>query len=263
MKVYKIKRQLKRAFIFSLAFIFDQYQKVSIKNFYRMFYMPGYGTKKSFLELLSRSEKIGDIRKENINGEIYIKFISKADNFFNEKISLKKLSKKKWDGFWRLVIFDIKETNKSTRDLLRKKLKQLGFVMWQESVYITPHPINNEINEYLKSNNFFPKVVCLEAKTIGIKNHKGFAWIVYNLKLLNQKYLKLINLLDLLLRDFRNKKIKKKDFFNKFSKIFQSYQDLVMQDPFLPKGLEPNNWLREKIKEKIINILEDLEIDIN
>ncbi|MCX7955598.1 MAG: CRISPR-associated endonuclease Cas2 [Patescibacteria group bacterium] len=257
METHKVKRQLKRVLIFSLAFIYDQYQKMSIKSFYRMLYMPGYGSRKSFLQLLSRSEKIGDIKRENINGDIYLKLTSEAGSFFNEKISLKKISEKEWDGYWRLVIFDINETAKSIRDGLRKKLKQLGFSMWQESVYITPHPIIDEINEYLKTKNLFPKVICLEAKTIGVKNHRGFAWIIYNLKSLNEKYLKLINLLNLYLKDFKSKKINKKEFLKEFKEIFQSYQELVISDPFLPKGLEPENWPREKLKRKILKIIED------
>ena len=139
MKAYKIKRILKRSLIFSLAFIFDQYQKLSIKNYYRALYLPGYsGKKQSFYELLSREERIGEIVKEEKNGEVYLKLVSKAGSFFNEKISLKELSKKEWDGLWRLVIFDIKEVERKTRDQLRDKLKKLGFAMWQESVYISP-----------------------------------------------------------------------------------------------------------------------------
>lgn len=262
MPTYKIKKQLKRALIFSLAFIFDQYQKVSIRNFYRMFYLPGYeGNKKSLYQLLSRTEKIGDIKKIKNNGEVYIKLVSKAGHFFDEKISLKKLAEKNWDGLWRLVIFDISETDKLTRDKLRNKLKHLGFTIWQESVYITPHPITDEINEYLKSNNLFPKVICLEAKTIGVDNHQGFAWIIFNLKTLNKKYLNLINLLNQIVRDYKNKKIKKKDFLKKIQAIFENYQQLILDDPFLPRGLEPENWPREKLKKKIIKITEEFDID--
>ncbi|MGB9883026.1 MAG: CRISPR-associated endonuclease Cas2 [Microgenomates group bacterium] len=262
MKEYKIKRKLKRSLIFSLAFIFDQYQKISIKNFYRMFYLPGYSLKKqSYYELLSRAEKVGDITKERKDGEVYIKLSSKAGDFFNEKISLKKLAEKEWDGLWRLVIFDINETDKVIREKLRKKLRQLGFAMWQESVYITPHPLTDEINEYLKSSNLFPKVICLEARTIGVENQRGFAWIIFNLKDLNRKYLNLINLLNHLLNDFKNRKIKKKDFLKEMQNIFQAYQELVMEDPFLPKGLEPNNWPREKLKKKFKKIASEFELD--
>jgi len=255
LKTHKIKRNLKRSLVFALAFIFDQYQKLSIKNYYRAFYSPGDSRKKqSFYQLLSRNERIGDIKKERKKGEVYIKLVSKAGGFFNEKIYLKDLAKRQWDGLWRLVIFDIREVERRARDSLRKKLKKLGFAMWQESVYISPHPLVDEVNEYLKTHNLFPKVTSLEAKTIGVKNNQGFAWIVFQLKKLKDKYLLVNNSLKILIDDLKKRKIKKEDFVNKVKKLFQEYQDLVMEDPFLPKGLEQDNWPREKIKKKFLMI---------
>ncbi|MBU1091701.1 hypothetical protein KKA27_02475 [Patescibacteria group bacterium] len=59
---------------------------------------------------------------------------------------------KKWDGKWRLVIFDIPETQKNTRDALRRKLEQLDFYQCQKSTWIHPFACLEEI-EFLK--NFF------------------------------------------------------------------------------------------------------------
>lgn len=49
-----------------------------------------------------------------------------------------KLNRGKWDGIWRVVIFDIPEKNRDARDFLRSKLKELGFYKLQKSVLITP-----------------------------------------------------------------------------------------------------------------------------
>ena len=261
METYKVKRRLKKFFIFSLAFIFDNYRKFSIKNYYRAFYLPGYsGNEESFYRLFKRMEKIGEIEKVKKNGEVYFKLVSKAGSFFNEKISLKELAKKEWDGLWRLVIFDIKEVDRKIRDQLRTKLRKLGFAMWQESIYISPHPLVDEVNEYLKTNHLFPKVICLEAKTVGVKNSQGFAWIVFNLKKLKEKYLLVNSSLKVFTDDFKKKKIKKKDFIEKIKELFQEYQELVMEDPFLPKRLEQNDWPREKIRKNFLKIFEEMEI---
>ncbi|MEK7191947.1 MAG: hypothetical protein AAB646_00310 [Patescibacteria group bacterium] len=55
-------------------------------------------------------------------------------------------TKKKWDGKWRMVIFDIPDYQKKARDALRKKLRFLGFYPIQESVFITPHECEKEID---------------------------------------------------------------------------------------------------------------------
>lgn len=60
-----------------------------------------------------------------------------------EKLQINKPPK--WDGKWRLVIFDIPEKYRNSRDLIRSKLKQLGFYQFQKSVFIYPYPCEKEI----------------------------------------------------------------------------------------------------------------------
>lgn len=56
---------------------------------------------------------------------------------------------KKWDGKWRVVIFDIPEKYKKIRELFRMRLKQLELYQLQDSVYIHPYPCFNQI-EFLR-----------------------------------------------------------------------------------------------------------------
>jgi len=51
----------------------------------------------------------------------------------------------KWDGKWRLVMFDIPEKHKKAREALRYKLKELDFLRLQDSVWVTPYPCDDEI----------------------------------------------------------------------------------------------------------------------
>jgi len=52
---------------------------------------------------------------------------------------------KKWDKKWRVVIFDIPNTSRIIRDIFRRKLKEFGFYPLQQSVWILPHPCQEEI----------------------------------------------------------------------------------------------------------------------
>jgi len=49
------------------------------------------------------------------------------------------LRKKKWDGKWRIVTFDIPEQLRESRNAVRAILKRAGFVKLQHSVWIFPH----------------------------------------------------------------------------------------------------------------------------
>jgi DNA-binding transcriptional regulator PaaX len=46
---------------------------------------------------------------------------------------------RKWDGKWRIIIFDIKETRRRTRNTLRMTLVNFGFVKLQQSVWVFPY----------------------------------------------------------------------------------------------------------------------------
>lgn len=46
---------------------------------------------------------------------------------------------KRWDKKWRVLIFDIPEYRKSTRERLRRTVEAIGFVRLQDSVWIYPH----------------------------------------------------------------------------------------------------------------------------
>lgn len=53
------------------------------------------------------------------------------------------------DSVWKLVIFDIPEKQKKVRIVLRAKLKQLNFKKWQNSIWISPYRLDEEIeNEF-------------------------------------------------------------------------------------------------------------------
>ena len=68
----------------------------------------------------------------------------KALRFKIDEIKIKKPAK--WDGEWRVVIFDIPERLKKAREALRNKLTNLCFMKLQESVFVFPHECEDEIN---------------------------------------------------------------------------------------------------------------------
>jgi len=55
------------------------------------------------------------------------------------KIKESAKKKKKWDGKWRVVIFDIKEVKRGRRDQVRKSIVRFGFLKLQNSVWVYPY----------------------------------------------------------------------------------------------------------------------------
>ncbi|MBI2593456.1 hypothetical protein HYW44_02330 [Candidatus Daviesbacteria bacterium] len=56
----------------------------------------------------------------------------------------------RWDGRWRIIIFDIPILKNNSRQLLRKKMQNLGFYKLQNSVFIYPYPCL-EVVEFIRS----------------------------------------------------------------------------------------------------------------
>ncbi|MEK7106946.1 MAG: hypothetical protein AAB899_02055 [Patescibacteria group bacterium] len=57
----------------------------------------------------------------------------------------------RWDGKWRIVIFDIWERRRNARDKLRILLKRNGFVKIQHSVWVYPYECE-ELFVFLRTN---------------------------------------------------------------------------------------------------------------
>ncbi|KKU81359.1 MAG: Transcriptional regulator, PaaX family [Parcubacteria group bacterium GW2011_GWA1_47_8] len=56
-----------------------------------------------------------------------------------ERNEFKVIVPKKWDGKWRIIIFDIHETKKASRDKFRLILQKIGFLKLQNSVWVYPY----------------------------------------------------------------------------------------------------------------------------
>ena len=59
---------------------------------------------------------------------------------------LKVKTPKIWDRNFRVIVFDIPETKRSARDSLREKMKELGFIRFNDSVWVYPYPCQKEID---------------------------------------------------------------------------------------------------------------------
>lgn len=94
----------------------------------------------NFLRRIRYLKNQGYIETFVENKEKYAELTPKGrkqlQNLLLENITIVKTSK--WDGKWRVVIFDIPEDLHSNRDRLRSQLKRLNFIQVQQSVYIFP-----------------------------------------------------------------------------------------------------------------------------
>ena len=104
--------------------------------------------------------------RKGINNLYRYKFVSKNKNkdgsfevLITEKGKLKALNcqldniknkKEKWDGKWRMIAFDVPEKSRKGRNMLRERLRGIGFCELQKSVFITPYNCAKEMALFVK-----------------------------------------------------------------------------------------------------------------
>jgi phenylacetic acid degradation operon negative regulatory protein len=87
-----------------------------------------------------------------------------------------------------VVVFDIEEVSKRTREALRQKLKELGFGMLQKSVWITPHDIGKDLREFILSQGLGDEVFVMEVSCLLAGEVKALVERVWQLGKLNREY---------------------------------------------------------------------------
>jgi CRISPR-associated endonuclease Cas2 len=118
--------------------------------------------------LLYNLEKRKLVAIKEVDGELLVTFNEKGKELLlRYKLDELKIPKpRRWDGRWRIVIFDIPEKKKLAREVLREKLKQLGFYKLQKSVFIHPFECQREIELIARVYEVEPYVYFIRADYI-------------------------------------------------------------------------------------------------
>lgn len=133
----------------------------------------------SFYRSLAELTERGFLEEIEIKGERFLRTTPKG------KLKLiKKRIFKKWDGFWRIIAFDISERKKKTRDVFRNKLRLLGCKSIQKSVWITPHDISADLEDLLLLLNIKEDIDYFISKAL--TNEEKYLRM-FNLEFLNKK----------------------------------------------------------------------------
>ena len=117
--------------------------------FFKKYYQDN--NRKKFYNLISRLKRKGYIKVKNLENKKAIivtkEGIGKA---LEARFSSgdKKLRK---DGKWVMVIFDVPEKYRKSRNLLRSILNNLGYKVFQQSVWISPYDVSEETEKLLAS----------------------------------------------------------------------------------------------------------------
>jgi len=151
--------------------------------------------------------------------------------------------KRKWDGRLYMITYDVPESKKPIRDLLRTQLKKLGCGMLQASVWVTPYDPREVLREFVNENHLEGEIlisfVGKESSIAGVDFRELLAK-VYRLDELNNRY-----------QAFLHKPLEKWSRYQ----IALEFYSILREDPQLPFSLLPDNWLGDKAYKRVSTIL--------
>ena len=203
---------------------------------------PGY-SKKKYRQLVARMVREGYVQQVLVEGRPHFRLtgLGRKQLMKNKPVLSLSAGEQEWDGFWRIVIFDIAESQRKLRDLLRRQLIKMGFGALQNSTYISCYDYSKEFLEWLDVKGLPGKVLLLESKQKYLGEPKLLAEKVWGLAAIQVKYKQVI---DRVVTRFGIKEASKREEFLK--KIYRDYLEALIIDPLLPKSLLAEDWGREK-----------------
>ncbi len=120
--------------------------------------------RRKFNKLIHYAKSRGYIKVKNLeNKKAVILTKEGIDKALKASFKLEKMVKRE-DGKWVMVIFDVPEKNRRSRDLLRSILNNLGFKLYQKSVWISPYDVSEKLEKALQIYDLdsFVKIFIIE-----------------------------------------------------------------------------------------------------
>ena len=140
-----------------------------------------------------------------------------------------------WDGYWRIISYEIPEKMRYLRDRLRREMAGWGLGPWHRSFWLTPHPIMVNLKKLITGQEEEQYVQAFEAKhTFG--KREVLLEKVWGKTTLERYYRRLFKAWYTVLSEKTDKKAK-------FMKIISAYINILKTDPGLPKELLGEKWI--------------------
>jgi phenylacetic acid degradation operon negative regulatory protein len=145
-----------------------------------------------------------------------------------------------WDGRWRLVLFDVAQAQSVLRDRLRRRLREARCGWLQNSVWLTPDPLDVITRELHKDKATVESLVFLEARPVGGESDAELvagAWDWDRIGEAHASYLRMTNT-----RPGRERR-GHAPAWEAWARAEQAeWREVVRIDPFLPESLWPAGY---------------------
>jgi phenylacetic acid degradation operon negative regulatory protein len=154
---------------------------------------------------------------------------------------------RRWDGRWRMVLFDIGEEHSARRNKLRRYLRARGFGYLQHSVWISPHPLEPETGALQGAAVDVESLILLEARPAAGESDSEIVSGAWDFTEINKRYASVLKVL-------QSRPCEPLDGLPAAQRLKDwarreraGWLHAVAIDPLLPRSLWPRGYLGERV----------------
>lgn len=213
---------------------------------------------------ISRMSKQGWVESEKKGNKSYYSLTNRGKARMNEASKrIYKEDSPEWDGLWRMLIYTIPEEKRHLRDDLRQELVWSGFGSLSTGCWITPNPIEKQVEDLIEKYEVGSYVNFFRASHEGMSDHKGLVEKCWDLDTINERYAAFIEEYkkDLLADKAKiaNEDMSDGSCFVKRALLVHHYRKFLFIDPSLPRELLPEKWIGDAAAEVFTDYYRILE----
>jgi phenylacetic acid degradation operon negative regulatory protein len=150
-----------------------------------------------------------------------------------------------WSGSWSMVIYTVPESDRPTREQLRRDLSWLGFGPLAPATWVSPHQLLESVaNVGARLPNARLDLLTMKAADIGAD--RAIAARCWDLGTLNAEYAEFIREVRIELADYQL--LHGAPAMESRVRLVQSYRHFPFRDPGIPAELQPPGWLGEQAR---------------
>ncbi len=213
-------------------------QEISLKD------LSIIGVQRQTLGALGRLEGLGYLERTAgaSRQEDTLRLSEKGDQVLAEILGLIPQEDYAWDGKWRMILFDIPESQRTMRQFFRLKLLDFGARMFQSSVWLTPSANTVErFSDMVQEQGYESCVHYFEAEARPPDSVDVQA--LWELPQLLEEYHQLFRVFAKI-----EPRLAKSDDASFYAKCMIVALALVnKKDPHLPEAMMPNHWVRKEV----------------
>lgn len=151
--------------------------------------------------------------------------------------------RKKWNGYWYMLVYDVPEKERSYRDELRKFLVKRRMGCLQKSVWITPWDIRPEYDDMVKAAALGFYAQLFHVRTVLGQDPQRIvetSWDMDELRSGHEWFLDICERNTALVREGR---LSQSGLENLAREELSAYLTVMEDDPLLPMELHPSGYL--------------------